>query len=439
MTGTTTLRRTLGFWDLVLFGLIIVAPIAPFTLFGFVAERSAGAVVPSYILGAIGLSLTGWSYAQMAAVAPQAGSVFGFAKLALGSIAGFIGGWAIILDYILLAALCVVYGALYVSGTFPAIGIELTMAAFLVLTLVINALGIQLSRLVEMAIAALQIGIVALFVLAAASLFGDPALRPAPADFWPPATLPGLVATGAAPAIIAFLGFDAIATLAEEVTHAQVGSIIGRAIVATLALLLAIFIVVSVLLLALAHGLTPADPSTAALEIIGTRLPWLSRPLALVVAVALGIGCVIGLHAAVSRLVFAMARDGHLPAALAYVHPRGQAPLAAVLLCGGVIAGLAYVALPHVELLANLVSFGALTGFIMVNVAVVAQFGIKGRSRRVLSHWVAPILGIAVLLWVMSGLLPLALEVGAGWLALGLAWYAGRQLLARGEQRKPVG
>ena len=73
-TGAPTLQRSLGFWNLVLFGVVYTAPISTFTLFGFVYERADGAVIPAYVLGSIGAAFTGLSYGAMAETAPSAGS-----------------------------------------------------------------------------------------------------------------------------------------------------------------------------------------------------------------------------------------------------------------------------------------------------------------------------------------------------------------------------
>jgi hypothetical protein len=141
MAETRALRRALGFWDLVLFGLVFIAPVGAFTLFGFVNAFSGGAVVLPYVLGAVGLAFTGLSYAAMAEVAPQAGSSYGFARLALGNFAGFGAGWAILLDYVVIAALVVLYGALYLSPLASGVPVEALMIGSALFMLV--ALGAE--------------------------------------------------------------------------------------------------------------------------------------------------------------------------------------------------------------------------------------------------------------------------------------------------------
>lgn len=423
MTETIGLRRAIGFWDLVLFGVISIAPVAPFTLFGFVHSASGGTVVAPYLLGAIGISLTALSYAAMAEIAPQAGSVYGFSRLAMGRFAGFFGGWAIMLDYVLIAALVLLYGALFLNSVLIAVPVELLIAAFGAAMLTVNLIGIHWSAWVDAILTGLQVTIGLLFAVVALGLLLGPGGAGISLDpLWSATTDLGAVVAGTSPAVIAFLGFDAISTLSEEVRGEQPGRLVGLATLSALVLMLGLFVGISWLLADLARGLTIADPSTASLEVLGARIGWLVMPLSLVVALAFWAGTTAG-HAGVSRLGFAMARAGELPGFLAYVHPGRQVPTRTVLLYGALIVGIAYVALPHVTLLTDMVSFGAIVGFILVNLSVVVHFGVRGGSRRWFRHWLAPGAGIAVLLWVLSGIHPEALIAGTSWLAVGLLWF----------------
>ncbi len=205
----------------------------------------------------------------------------------------------------------------------------------------------------------------------------------------------------------------------------------GQATLTALGLMLALFVAMSWLLADLGRGTAVADPSTAALQIIGQRLPWLLTPLSLVAAIALGVGCVVTCHAAVSRLLFAVAREGNLPAVLGRVDSNRQVPVPAVIAMGIIITAVSVAAMSNIDLFAGLVSFGALTGFVFVNAAVIVHFGLRGRSRRWLRHWLLPALAIFVLLYIVSGLQPLAVEVGLAWLAVGVLWQVGVWLISR--------
>ncbi|MEQ1770015.1 MAG: APC family permease [Devosia sp.] len=421
------LRRALGFWDLVLFGLICIAPVAGFTLYGFVSNASGGSVVLPYVLGAIGLGFTGLSYASMAEIAPQAGSVYGFARLAMGRFIGFVGGWAIMLDYVVIGALVLLYGAIYLNAVMPAVPVPVLIGVFGAFGLGINLMGIRMAAWVDILLAGLQVAVALAFIVGALLLGGQLSAAPA----WPEGTtLQGVVA--ATPlAVIAFLGFDAVSTLSEEVAGREPGRLVGRATIATLAVMLLLFVSVSWLLSSLSVGLTLADPATAGMDIVAARLPWLGPALALVVALAYGFGLAPAINAGVSRLGYAMARAGELPGFLAHIDSGRQVPAASVAFYGLLLALIAWVALPAADVLAGLVSFGAIAGFILVNLSVIVRLGIHSRSRRWFRHWLSPILGIAVLLWVLTGILPQALMLGLAWLVAGVIWYWIRRLLQR--------
>lgn len=124
--------------------------------------------------------------------------------------------------------------------------------------------------------------------------------------------------------------------------------------------------------------------------------------------------------------------EAQLPAPLARIHPRFRSPWVAVALVFMVNASLSLVALTYVDTLAALVSFGALTGFLLVNISVIGHYGIAEGSRRWLRHWLLPAAGAAVVLYIMSGISQLALLLAACWLVVGLV------IWGLGAARKPL-
>jgi amino acid transporter len=104
IVGAAKLKRSLRYWDLVLYGLAYIAPFAPLSTLGFVWSESNGLIVLAYVLGAVCMYFTAQSYATMTETLPTAGSVYGFARHSLGVFPGFIAGWMILLDYLLIPA-----------------------------------------------------------------------------------------------------------------------------------------------------------------------------------------------------------------------------------------------------------------------------------------------------------------------------------------------
>jgi amino acid transporter len=115
------LRRSLSLGDLLVYGLVFISPIAPFAIFGIVFNASKGLVPPTYVIGLVAMLFTALSYREMSTVFPIAGSVYAYAGRGLHPAAGFLAGWAILLDYLLLPTLAYVVGAVAMRAVVPAI------------------------------------------------------------------------------------------------------------------------------------------------------------------------------------------------------------------------------------------------------------------------------------------------------------------------------
>src|SRR5258705_12752611 len=121
VVGAVKLKRSLRYWDLVLYGLAYIAPFAPLSTLGFVWSESNGLIVMAYVLGAVCMYFTAQSYATMTETLPTAGSVYGFARHSLGAFPGFIAGWMILLDYLLISAFFYVLIAVALGSLLPGI------------------------------------------------------------------------------------------------------------------------------------------------------------------------------------------------------------------------------------------------------------------------------------------------------------------------------
>src|ERR1700732_1932724 len=119
--GAQSLRRTLSYYDLLIYGLAYVAPFALFQSLGFVWQASNGLIVLAYVLATRCMYFTAKSYALMTEAVPSAGSVYGYARYALGPFAGFIGGWMILLDYLLIPAYVYVFMAVALGTLVPQV------------------------------------------------------------------------------------------------------------------------------------------------------------------------------------------------------------------------------------------------------------------------------------------------------------------------------
>src|SRR5580658_2322216 len=137
------LKRTLSSFDLLVYGLVFIAPIAPWSSFGFVFNASHGMVPLVYIVGFVAMVFTARSYMVISAAFPVAGSVYAYAGNGIGESAGFLAGWALLLDYLLLPTLVYVICATSIHAVIPALPKPLLVAVFLGMNTAVNLWGIE--------------------------------------------------------------------------------------------------------------------------------------------------------------------------------------------------------------------------------------------------------------------------------------------------------
>lgn len=425
--GDATLKRTLGFVDLVAYGLAYIALIAPLTSLGFVWGASGGMIAASYLIGAICMYFTAQSYATMSRVIPSAGSVYGFARKSLGNRLGFISGWVILMDYLLIPALVFTLMSVGMELLIPEIsrGAWICIVAFV--TLGINWFGIKITSRVSAFAVIAQVVIVAvvmyLAIVALQGGAGNGALTAKP--FMGDSGIPwAQVFSGASIAVMAFLGFDAISTLSEETRDANDKGLIGRAILTVLVVAGLLFVFITWVIGNLMPAIEMQDPATAIFDLLGhTAGPWAPTALAWALAIVVGFTNTLPMMAGVSRVLFAMGRDRQLPAVFGTLHAGTGVPRVSLLVSTAISTAVALSFRDQIDVLASLVSLGALMGFIMLHISVLAFFR-NAPDRSWFFHVMVPALGLLVVCAVLSGMHELALWVGIAWLTLGLLYGA---------------
>ena len=423
------LKRSLTFGDLVVYGLIFMVPIAPFGIFGSVYNGSGGMVALAYVVGMVAMMFTAFSYAQMARAFPMAGSVYTYAGRGIAPPVGFLAGWVIFLDYVLVPGLLYLIAAIAMHSIVSSIPVWAWLVGFVVLNTAVNYFGIEMTARVirvmlvgELIVLAifLVIGIVAL----AQGKGGGFSMSP----FYNSDTFSLTVVFGAVSvAVLSFLGFDGISMLAEE--NRESARQIGRSMIAALLVAGALFIVqtwvASLLVPDPAKLLTDGDPEGTAFydaaRVAGGA--WLATLTAVATAIAWGFANSLVAQAATSRLVFAMARDKVLPSFLARVHDRYRVPTNATFLVALISLGLGlYMNYRDdgVTLLVSLVNFGALTAFLVLHVSVFWHYVVRNGSRDWLRHLVLPLIGFVILAIVVWNANVAAQRLGFVWLAVGV-------------------
>lgn len=421
------LKRSLSPFDLLVYGLVFITPIAPWSSFGFVFNASHGMVPLVYLVGFVAMLFTALSYMTMSAAFPVAGSVYAYAGRGIGESAGFLAGWALLLDYLLLPTLIYVICAVTVHAVVPALPKPLLVAVFLGFNTGVNLWGIESTARLSMVMLWLQLALLGVFMALAvvALAHGVHGAHLAMAPLYDAHKVsPSLIFGALSLAVLSFLGFDAISTLTEEAKGGA--KAVGLATMLSLLLAAALFIaqtyLASLFVLDRTAFKAGDEASTAFLGIAktvgGEPLRWAVSILGVLFS---GLAAALTAQAATARLIYSMARDRMLPKALAHVGSRRQTPDRAILLTAVITLLLGLFLVNQLELLTSMVNFGALSGFLALHLSVVIHFIVRRKSRRWLRHLVAPVIGFAIVAYVLVNAQTNAKIAGLIWMAVGLA------------------
>ncbi len=437
-THTAGFKRVLSLWDLVLFGLAFVGPTAPYSMFGIGTVKSLGHLPLVYGIALVAMSLTAISYGRMAVAFPEAGSTYTYASKALHPHAGYFAGWGMILDYILIPLLSVIFVGLTANKLVPQVPytVWVILAAATITT--INLRGIKVTARANTFLNGIMVGSLVWFVIMALRallagmgegtlLSSRPFYNPAEFSF-------GAIMGATSLAALSFLGFDGISTLSEDAKNPQRD--IWRATLLVCFIAGALFILQSYLGQMVWPDFRTFSPVETAFMDVGRRIggDLLFYCISFVLLVG-GIASAITGQASASRLLYGMGRDGLLPHRIfGYIHPRLGTPVYSVLLMGAIhLAGA--LALRYSEA-AELVNFGALLGFMAVNLCVWRLYFCtlgQRQAKQIVPNLVLPFLAFGVCLAIWSSLSRLALLLGALWMSIGLVYLL---FLTRGFTRR---
>jgi amino acid transporter len=430
------LSRALTTKDLIIYGMIFMVPIAPYSVFGFVWNDSKGMVPLVYLVGLIGMFFTALSYAAMSSAFPLAGSVYTYAHRGLHEIAGFFSGWLILLDYILVPSLLYLFSAVALRPIFPAVPAWIWLTGFISFNAAVNLMGIEFTARVNRYMLVMELVTLGLFVvLGLIALYGgEGAGRLTLKPIYDPHVFSLSTVAGATSiAVLSFLGFDGISTLAEESRGKQ--GAVGRATVLSLLLVGALFMLQTWVATDLAAGMRFSSPETAFYEVAERAGgAWLRLGTIIAVVIASAIANAMAAQAAVSRILFAMARDGKLPSILAKVHPRYKTPYVSTLAVALVSLLVGVFFSERVDDLTRVVNFGALTGFVLLHLSVVSHYFVRQRSGDWLRHMIFPVMGLLIIVYVLYEMDRAAKILGAYWIAIGVLYY----LVIAYRTKKPI-
>jgi len=380
------LKRCLSAWDLAFLGVGAIIGTGIFVLTGIAAATQAGpAVILSFIIAGIACAFAALSYAELSSSVGGCGSAYGYSYAAFGELIAFIIGWDLLLEYGISVAAVANGWSGYFNNALTAIGLPLpealTKAPKLggIINLPASAIILMLMGLLIVGVkhSAKANNVMVVVKLITISIFIGIAVFNVHPDNWHPfmpfgwfQTLPdgkttGVLA-GASLVFFAYVGFDAVSTAAEEAKNPQRDLPFG--IVTSLAFCTVIYIIVAGLLTGIVHytDLNVSSPVAHALTLIGFN--WASALISTGVIAGLTTVMLV-LYYGLTRIIFAMSRDGLLSPFFSKVNPKTQTPIRVIVLCGSIMALIAGF-MPLGDL-AELVNIGTLAAFVLVCLGVI--------------------------------------------------------------------
>ena len=441
------LRRVLKLWDLIFYGIVVIMPIAAVPLFGVAQKLSNGHTVTTILIAMVAMMLTAFSYGRMAALYPSAGSAYTYVGRGLNPHLGFLAGWAMFLDYLIIPLICTIYGALTVQRVIapfvpqvPPRVLYIILAALFAGTMTfLNLRGIRATAHTNLVLLVIMCSVIGVFMLLALRyLFqaqgwgGVFSTEP----FYAPQTFHlSSIATATSFAALTYIGFDGVTTLAEDVENPKRNVLLATVLVC---LLTGIF---SGLQIYLAQRVWPdwrsfPNLETAFMDVtrrVGGALLFQAMAITLIIA---NLGSGLSGQVGAARLLFGMGRDNVLPRRIfAYLDPKHSNPSRNIWIVGLLAFGGALVL--DYELAAECLNFGAFLAFMGVNLATAHQFFDRrqaGRKRRLFADALVPGLGFLFCLEIWLNLPTPAKLVGGGWFLVGFAYDA---LQTRGFRLQP--
>ena len=427
------LRRSLTLWDLILYGVIVIQPVAPMSVFGVLSERGRGHVVTTILIAMVAMLFTAISYGRMARAYPSAGSAFTYVGQEINPALGYVTGWSMVMDYMLNPMICIIWCSGQAHVFAPGIPYWGWAVFFGVMFTGLNIQGVKTSARVNSGLAAAMGVVITIFFVAAARyIFGHPHdgasffTRP----FYDPQMFDArAVLGGTSIAVLTYIGFDGISTLSEEAENPR-----RNILLATVYTCLAIGILSAIEVYA-AQLIWPASQpfpnvDTAFTFVAGRAWPPLFAIVGFTLLVA-NFGSGMGAQLGAARLLYGMGRSNALPKSFfGVVDPKRHVPRNNVIFVGAIALIGAF--LISYGLGAEMLNFGALIAFMGVNAAAFVRYFVRGAEKKI-THLVPPVAGFFICLLLWLNLSRPAKIAGVIWMAVGIAFGAWKTRGFRGD------
>jgi len=436
--GAPRLRRALGLWDLILYGLIVIQPTAPMPVYGVMSTRSHGYAVVTVLLAMVAMLFTAISYGRMASAYPSAGSAFTYVGREIHPALGYLTGWSMAMDYMLNPLICTILCSKFSMNFFPEIPYPVWVVTFVTLITLLNLQGIKTTARINSSLVVVMCVVIVFFLAAAVryvhamphdgfAFFTRPFFDPKTFSIRP-------ILGGTSLAVLTYIGFDGISTLSEEARNPRRDILLATVSVCLLTGLLASIEVYAAQLI---WGSKPfqSDQVESAFALLSRQAGGavLFQIINFTLLVA-NMGSGMGSQLAAGRLLYGMGRGNALPKSFfGAIEPKRRVPRNNIVAVGafalvgagvleffaGRLGGGAY------EIGAQALNFGAFIAFMGVNAAAFIHHW-RHEKRGNLSGLIVPCLGFLICGFIWFHLSRPALILGAVWMAAGITYGAFR-------------
>jgi putrescine importer len=415
------LRRTLTLRDLILYGIIVIQPVAPMSAFGVLSTRGHGQVVTAILIAMVAMLFTGISYGRMARAYPSAGSAFTYVAQEINPAVGYVTGWSMVMDYMLNPLICTIWCAEQAHEFAPGLPVWGWKIFFAGVFTLLNIRGIKTSARVNTVMAAgMSAVIVIVFVAAIRYIHGTPHgadsiyfTRP----FYDPATFTwGNLFGCTSIAVLTYIGFDGISTLSEEAENPRRNIMLATVLTCVV---IGVLSAAEVYIAQLVWPASQAFPNENTAYVFAAARTW--APLFGIVGVTLivaNFGSGLGAQIGAARLLFGMGRSEALPKSFfGAIDAKHRVPRNNILFVGAIALVGSFLLTYNLGL--NMLNFGALIAFMGVNFAAFLRYYVRAREKK-LTNLVPPVVGFFICLALWLNLSRPAKLYGSIWMAAGI-------------------
>jgi putrescine importer len=443
-TKAVGLHRTLGLWNLIIIGMVIIQPTAPMGIYGVISNKAHGHVVTTILIAMVAMLFTAISYGRMARIYPSAGSAYTYVGQEMHSSLGYVVGWGMVMDYLINPLICTAFCAQAAMNIVPGLSFYVWILFFAAFFSWTNLRGIKTSARMNEALCAGMVVVVALFLICVVrTVWG---IHHDPGYFTHPFYEPGnfhasSIFAGTSVAVLTYIGFDAVSTLSEEVRNPRRNIMLATVLVC---LITGVLSGLEVYAAQLIWGSKPfvGDDIVSAFAAVsrqaGGAILFQIVNFTLLIA---NMGSGMGSQLAAGRLLYGMGRGNALPKSFfGVIEPKRRIPRNNILAVGGFaflgaamlqffsgrLGGGAY------EIGAECLNFGAFVAFMGVNAAAFVHHFRSDKSAN-FGDYIVPTLGFLICGFIWLNLSHPALALGALWMIAGIAYGAVRTRGFRSE------